>query len=129
MGSMKNSGCGEAHVACSELRASYWTGRCDGRGELESASLRRCMEWHARWAVAACFPKDEHLEAHVRWARARCVPEGEDVFLTRAPRSARPAANSGTARGEPSGTRTVGGRAAPGPAHQFAEQAHRWQEG
>lgn len=66
-------------VACSELRASFWTGRCAGR---EGARLRDCMEWHARWAVASVYPDDEHLEAHVRWARHRCAPAGADVTLT-----------------------------------------------
>ena len=74
---------GPPDVACSELRASYWTGRCADRGE--GASLRACMEWHARWATASCFPRDEHLEAHVRWARHRCTPTGDDQRLTQRP--------------------------------------------
>lgn len=62
---------GPPDVACSEYRASQWTARCSPQAsELER---RRCAEWHARWAVSACYPKDEHLEAHVRWARHRCA--------------------------------------------------------
>ena len=50
-----------------------------GEGRTEA---QRCLEWHARWAVASCYPDDEHLEAHVRWARHFCTPEGDDVWLT-----------------------------------------------
>ena len=57
-------------VGCSELRAAYWTGRCRHRTD-----QARCQEWHARWAVASCFPEDAHLEAHVRWARHYCTPQ------------------------------------------------------
>ena len=39
-------------VGCSELRAAYWTGRCRHRTD-----QARCQEWHARWAVASCFPE------------------------------------------------------------------------
>lgn len=70
---------GPPDVACSELRAAFWTGRCAGR---EGARLQECQEWHARWAVASVFPDDEHLEAHVRWARHRCRPAGADATLT-----------------------------------------------
>ena len=70
-------------VACSELRASYFTGRCTGSAD----QLRKCMDWHARWAVSACFPDDDYLEAHVRWARSRCWPDGEDRKLGRPPES------------------------------------------
>ena len=69
-------------VACSELRASYFTGRCTAGSE---ERLRQCMSWHARWAVKACFPDDENLEAHVRWARSRCWPEGADLRVGRPP--------------------------------------------
>ena len=91
-------------VACSELRASYFTGRCKdkkqasgdaggggGGGDDGSLALgrdqelQRCMAWHARWATVACFPEDENLEAHVRWAKHRCWPEGADVDLGRPP--------------------------------------------
>ena len=120
-------------VACSELRASYWTGRCASAGRGEGDKLRRCMEWHARWATASCFPDDEHLEAHVRWARHACTPAGDDVDLT-----TRPAARSAAAAspvGE--GARAAAAAAAVDPraatrAHGvglFAEQAHRWAEG
>ena len=90
---------GPPDVACSELRASYWTGRCDNHKSEERRAA--CMEWHARWATTSCYPKDEHVEAHVRWARQRCQPEGDDAALT-----------SGNA----------------GAASTFAEQAHRWDE-
>ena len=92
---------GAPDVACSELRASYWTGRCDGRGGRERQAS--CMEWHARWAVSSCYPQDEHVEAHVRWARHRCQPDGADAHLTEA---RKPAAGSA--------------------ASAFADQAHRW---
>ena len=45
-------------VACSEIRAAHWTGRCAGRTD-----ARSCLEWHARWATSSCYPEDEHLEA------------------------------------------------------------------
>ena len=80
---------GPPDVACSEWRASYWTGRCDRRPE--GARRLSCHEWHARWATQSCYPKDEHLEAHVRWARNACRPEGADADL------ARPSAKGGTA--------------------------------
>lgn len=99
-------------VACSEYRASYWTGRCSGRGQLGSVALQQCMEYHARWATQSCYPQDEHLEAHVRWARHRCAPQTEhDIFLTRGA-SARASASAGSAR----------------DAGQFADQADRWHE-
>mmetsp|Transcript_7656 Transcript_7656/g.18923 ORF Transcript_7656/g.18923 Transcript_7656/m.18923 type:complete len:167 (-) Transcript_7656:1816-2316(-) len=71
-------------VACSELRAAHWTGRCD-REQLrrDEDSKQRCLEWHARWAVASCFPQDKHLEAHVRWARTKCSPTQDDCDLTK----------------------------------------------
>eukprot|EP00966_Prymnesium_polylepis_P050955 1179457-Prymnesium_polylepis.1 len=75
-------------VACSEICAAYWTGRCAGR---VGGSLARCLEWHARWATQSCYPDDEHLEAHVRWARQRCDaragPAPEDAHLVAANRS------------------------------------------
>ena len=97
---------GPPDVACSELRASQWTARCaatvkkvgdtktsltsstnttiggEGGGREDPARLR-CMEWHARWAVGACYPEDAHLEAHVRWARHRCKPQGADELIGR----------------------------------------------
>lgn len=72
------------HLACSELRAAYWTGRCADR---TGADLRRCLEYHAEWAVAACFPADPHAPAHVRWATGNCMPQGRDAELTRAANS------------------------------------------
>ena len=95
---------GPPDVACSEYRASHWTGRCDGRGSGADDDPKRvaCHEWHARWAVASCYPKDEHLEAHVRWARTHCRPEGADAGLTS--RSPQPRQ----------------------PATAFADQADRW---
>lgn len=69
-------------VACSELRAAHWTGRCERSGSAsDEASRQRCLEWHARWAVASCYPQDEHLEAHVRWAKRKCAPTEEDRDL------------------------------------------------
>jgi len=68
------------HLACSELRAAYWTGRCADR---TGDDLRRCLEYHAEWAVSACFPTDPHAHAHVRWATSKCMPEGRDIDLTR----------------------------------------------
>ena len=65
-----NSNPSPDQVGCSELRAAYWTGRCRHRSD-----QARCQEWHARWAVASCFPEDAHLEAHVRWARHYCTPQ------------------------------------------------------
>ena len=91
---------GPPDVACSELRASFWTGRCNGRPE--GPRRDACMEWHARWAVASCYPEDEHLEAHVRWARHNCRPEGAEKRLT----------------GERSG--------AGDAANTFVEQCDRW---
>ncbi len=44
------------HVACSELRAAHWTRRCASRAD--GPPKQRCLEWHARWAVASCFPDD-----------------------------------------------------------------------
>ena len=90
---------GPPDVACSEWRASYWTGRCAQRPE--GPKRRACHEWHARWATAACYPRDEHLEMHVRWARNACAPEGEDARI----------ASEGVKGGA---------------ANTFAEQAHRW---
>lgn len=117
-------------VACSELRASYWTGRCDGRGELDQPPLRRCMEWHARWATQSCYPDDENLEAHVRWARHACTPTGpEDVFLTRGALSESKAASRVEAADGDAPQGGVRRRGRGGGAGQFAEQAHRWQEG
>eukprot|EP00966_Prymnesium_polylepis_P043422 1007303-Prymnesium_polylepis.1 len=71
-------------VACSEYRAAFWTGRCDraDRGK-DARSMQQCLEWHARWAVASCYPADEHLEAHVRWARTQCAPSEGDRDLSR----------------------------------------------
>ena len=46
---------------------------CSVQSPGERARASACAEWHARWAVSACYPKDEHLEAHVRWARHRCA--------------------------------------------------------
>ena len=63
-------------VACSEIRAAHWTGRCH-----QQSNKQACHEWHARWAVASCYPDDEHLEAHVRWARHFCTPQGAEVGL------------------------------------------------
>ena len=91
---------GPPDVACSELRASRWTARCAAtaskqEGDAENTAVDttsdrsedparlRCMEWHARWAVRACYPEDAHVEAHVRWARYRCKPQGEDELLGR----------------------------------------------
>lgn len=71
-------------VACSELRAAHWTGRCRTHARTPE-SERSCLEWHARWAVGSCFPRDEHLEAHVRWARHYCTPEGADRELSGGP--------------------------------------------
>ena len=64
-------------VACSELRAAKWTGRCAPHST--DTERQRCLEWHARWAVASCFPEDEHLEAHVRHARTKCAPSKLDL--------------------------------------------------
>ena len=66
-------------VACSEIRAAHWTGRC--AADRTEGRFRECLEWHARWAVASCYPEDENLEAHVRWARQFCIPEGWDSGL------------------------------------------------
>eukprot|EP00322_Chrysochromulina_rotalis_P015347 CAMPEP_0115878354 /NCGR_PEP_ID=MMETSP0287-20121206/26727_1 /TAXON_ID=412157 /ORGANISM="Chrysochromulina rotalis, Strain UIO044" /LENGTH=224 /DNA_ID=CAMNT_0003333961 /DNA_START=82 /DNA_END=756 /DNA_ORIENTATION=- len=121
-------------VACSEFRASYWTGRCDGRGEHGSPSLQRCMEWHARWAVKSCYPDDEHLEAHVRWARHRCSPEGSDIFLTRGALSASRHAGAGseaardTAAAPAEQQQQQKYEHCRGIANRFAEQADRWHE-
>ena len=119
-------------VACSELRASYWTGRCDGRGERSGDSLQRCMEWHARWATQSCYPEDEHLEAHVRWARHQCTPRGEDIFLTRGALSASRiavAAPPGPAGGGAATGPSLSSSSTRGEARQFAEQGFRWHEG
>ena len=91
---------GPPDVACSELRASQWTARCNAKAS--AAERQRCAEWHARWAVRACYPDDEHLEAHVRWARYRCALLPDD--------------------------RELGAAAAAEPARReaFTEQAHRW---
>lgn len=71
-------------VACSELRASQFAQRCAAaKGD---ASRNKCAEWHAAWAVRACYPDDSYTDAHVRWARYRCHPHGEDVELV-APRA------------------------------------------
>ena len=91
---------GPPDVACSELRASYWTGRCVARAE--GPKRTACMEWHARWATNSCYPDDENLEAHVRHASKQCTPNGADATLTN--------------EAPPSG----------GVATTFAEQAHRW---
>jgi hypothetical protein len=109
-------------VACSELRASHWTGRCEQHGDeqkhghprVHSASRQRCLEWHARWAVSSCYPKDEHLEAHVRWARHRCAAPHD------------PAADPGRAPGTMPGTAPVNAPPGPAAATGFVEQAHRW---
>ncbi len=58
-------------LACSEVRAAFWAGRCESR---RGPHLKQCLEYHGRWAVQACYPSDEHLEAHVRYARHRCMP-------------------------------------------------------
>lgn len=64
-------------VACSELRAAHWTGRCAARTtEVERG---QCLKWHARWAVQSCFPDDENLEAHVRYATTKCSPGEGDL--------------------------------------------------
>jgi hypothetical protein len=115
---------GPPDVACSEYRASYWTGRCDGHGELESGSMRRCMQWHARWATQSCFPGDENLEAHVRWAQHSCHPRGSDVFLTRGTLSASKAVAHAVAADS-----SLSVDSTPRTADRFAEQAHRWSEG
>ncbi|EOD05358.1 hypothetical protein EMIHUDRAFT_225815 [Emiliania huxleyi CCMP1516] len=67
-------------LACSELRAAYWTERCAGRAERDEA---RCLKWHAAWALRACYPSDEHHPAHVRHAVQECTPRGADANLTR----------------------------------------------
>ena len=55
-----------------ELRAASLTGRC---ARHKGAAHERCLAWHARWAVASCYPDDEHLELHVRHAQAQCRPQ------------------------------------------------------
>lgn len=82
-------------LACSELRAAFWTGRCAGRTE---GALRECLEWHAKWAVRACYPNDPHEEAHVAWASHKCMPTAADAALAdddSAERAARRATSSG----------------------------------
>ena len=59
-------------VACSELRASYWTGRCSQQGNADAK--RRCTEWHARWAVASCFPDDAYLVSTCQQQPASPIP-------------------------------------------------------
>ena len=63
-------------VACSELRAASLTGRC---ARHKGAAHERCLAWHARWAVASCYPDDEHLELHVRHAQAQCRPTPDET--------------------------------------------------
>lgn len=100
-------------VACSELRASYWTGRCARRGEGDR--MQRCLEWHARWATSSCYPDDEHLEAHVRWARHKCSPAGDDMELTRS-------------AGAPTNGQNPHSLRRSASLNLYVDQAHRWTE-
>jgi len=107
-------------VACSELRAAHWTGRCASRAD--GPARQRCLEWHARWATEACYPDDAHLDAHVRWARHRCKPVGPDEHLTatRPPPGPRPP-------GPHEANQCNAARSNPGTwPDAYVEQAERW---
>ena len=70
------------HQSCSAETVSLVVARPSSAACARSKRRAACIEWHARWATASCYPEDEHVDAHVRWARHHCKPEGADVNLT-----------------------------------------------